>query len=75
MRLKLEMSRAHIPFRTIKKVYKLNDSSDVHWFTSIRQIINPLNASPTNGQTHSNNSRAVSDEFFECVWPFCVVGA
>ena len=75
MRLKLEMSRAHIPFRTLKKVYKLNDSSDVHRFTSIRQIINPLNANPTNGQTHPNNSRAASDEFFECVWPFCVVGA
>ena len=24
---------------------------------------------------HSNNSSTVADEFFECVWPFCVVGA
>ena len=23
-----------------------------------------------NGQTHSNNSSAVGDELFECVWPF-----
>ena len=46
MRLKLEMSRAHIPFRTLKKVYKLNDSSDVHRFTSIRQINHGL--LPTN---------------------------
>ena len=24
---------------------------------------------------HSNNSSAVADELFECVWPFCGVGA
>ena len=29
---------------------------------------------PQNGETHSNNSSAVADELFECVWPFCVVG-
>ena len=23
-----------------------------------------------NGQTHSNNSSAVADELFECVWPY-----
>ena len=28
-----------------------------------------------NGQTHSNNSSAVADELFECVWPFCEVCA
>ena len=28
-----------------------------------------------NGQKHSNNSSAVADKFFECVWPFCGVGA
>ena len=27
-----------------------------------------------NGQTHSNNSSATADEWFECVWPFCKVG-
>ena len=26
---------------------------------------------PKNGRTHSNNSLAVADELFECVWPFC----
>ena len=31
--------------------------------------------SQKNGQTHSNNSSAVADELFECVWLFCVVGA
>ena len=30
---------------------------------------------PQNGQTLSNNSSAVADELFECVWPFCGVGA
>ena len=28
-----------------------------------------------NGQTHSNNLSAVVDESFECVWPFCGIGA
>ena len=32
-------------------------------------------ATPQNGQAHSNNSAAVADELFECVWPFCGVGA
>ena len=30
---------------------------------------------PQNGQTHSNNSSVLADELFECVWPFCGVGA
>ena len=31
---------------------------------------------PKNGQTNSNNSPAwIADELFECVWPFCEVGA
>ena len=28
-----------------------------------------------NGQTHPNNSLATTDELFECVWPFCRIGA
>ena len=27
------------------------------------------------GQTHSNNSSVTADELFDCVWPFCGVGA
>ena len=30
---------------------------------------------PQNGQTHSNNSSATADDLFECIWPFCMVGA
>ena len=30
---------------------------------------------PQNGQTHSNKSSATADDLFECVWPFCRVGA
>ena len=30
---------------------------------------------PQKGQTHSNDSSTVVDELFECVWPFCGVGA
>ena len=30
---------------------------------------------PQNGQKRSNKSSAFVDEFFECVWPFCGVGA
>ena len=29
---------------------------------------------PQSGQTHSNNSSAVVDELFECVWPFYGIG-
>ena len=29
---------------------------------------------PQNGQTQSNNSSAIAEELFECVWPFCGVG-
>ena len=32
-----------------------------------REIFNPLSASPT--------KKKMVDEFFECVWPFCVAGA
>ena len=30
---------------------------------------------PQNCQTDSNNLSAFADELFECVWPFCGVGA
>ena len=30
---------------------------------------------PPNGQIHSNNLSAAAGELFECVWPFCAVGA
>ena len=35
--------------------------------------INTLSAKT--GQTHSNDSSAFADEFFECVWLFCGVTA
>ena len=28
-----------------------------------------------NGETYSKNSSAKADKLFECVWPFCGVGA
>ena len=30
---------------------------------------------PQSGQTHSNNSLAVANDLFDCVRPFCGVGA
>ena len=33
--------------------------------------INSLSSNPTNDQTPSNNLSALTDELFECVWPFC----
>ena len=30
---------------------------------------------PQNGQTHSNNLSATANELFECIWPFCGIGA
>ena len=40
-----------------------------------KRELNLLSANRTNGQTHSNNSSATANEFFEGVWPFCGVGA
>ena len=34
-----------------------------------------IHATPQIGQTHLNSSSALADELFECVWPFCGVGA
>ena len=41
----------------------------------IIEKLNPLSANQQNGQTRWNNSSAVADELFECVWQFCGVGA
>ena len=38
-------------------------------------ILNPLSSNPQNGQAHPNNFAAKSDELFECIQPFCRVGA
>ena len=46
-----------------------------HFFIIHFLKINSLAPSPQNGQTHSNNSSAKGGELFECVWPFCGVGA
>ena len=36
-------------------------------------LLNLLAPTPHNGQTHSNNSLAVANKLFDCVWPFCGV--
>ena len=41
-------------------------------FTVFR--VNPLSANPIRRQTHSNNSLAVADELFECLWRWCLNG-
>ena len=38
-------------------------------------ILNPLSSNPQNGQAHPNNFSAKFDELFECIQPFCRVGA
>ena len=38
-------------------------------------MLNPLSANPENGPTHSNNLSVTADDLFECVYPFCEVGA
>ena len=40
----------------------------------VREILTLRAPIPQNGRTHSNNSSAVADKLFECVWPFCGVG-
>ena len=37
---------------------------------TIKMLLISLTPTPQNGQTHSNNSSAIADELFECVWPF-----
>ena len=38
--------------------------------------LNLLSVNPTKyGQAHSNNPSAVCRQLFECIWPFCGVGA
>ena len=37
-----------------------------------QQLLNPLNANFTKW---SNTLKQIADEFFECVWPFCGIGA
>ena len=48
-----------------------------NWWSSVNLLIYNfemlLSAAPQNGQTHSNNTWATSDELFEYVWPFCDV--
>ena len=39
------------------------------------KLLTLLAATPQNGRTHSNNLSATADELFECVGPFCGVGA
>ena len=53
----------------IRYVHKCKLGTDFTTFLTL--------SAPTlqNGQTHSNNSSAVADELFECVWPFCEIGA
>ena len=43
-----------------------------HLLITLKFKLNPLSANSQNAQTHSNNSLAVADKLFECVWLFCV---
>ena len=52
-----------------KKIKKLK------WKIKIKKFLILIVPTPQNGQTHSNNSLAFANELFECVWPFCGVGA
>ena len=46
-----------------------------HFSKSWMKGLNLWEPTLQNSQTHSNNSSATPDELFECVWPFCGVGA
>ena len=39
------------------------------------QNANSQCANPQNGQAHSKDSSVTAGELFECVWPFCGIGA
>ena len=49
-------------------------SSSTTGLVSLRNNWTFYALTPKNGQTHSNNSSAVTDELSECVWPFCGFG-
>ena len=45
-------------------------------FTVVVSSINPLSANPTNwSNTLKQFVKQNADELFDCVWPFCEVGA
>ena len=56
-------------------LWKYTDYCTTSTLLHKKPIFNPLNANPTKCQTHSNNPSAFADELFECVWPFCGIGA
>ena len=39
------------------------------------KLINPLSANPTKWPNTQTIRRQIADELFECVWPFCGIGA
>ena len=55
----------------------LGDFFFCHWSTEALTISkSTLYApNPQNGQAHSNNSSVTGDELFECIRPFCGIGA
>ena len=58
---------------------KINSLFGFHWkigdMITIRNQNSVCQIWSFKRQTQSNNSWAVADELFECVWPFCVVTA
>ena len=48
---------------------------DFSFFVGINAPINNLSVNFTKWSNTSNNLSATADKLFECVWPFCGVGA
>ena len=45
-------------------------------WSSFAMVLTLQAPTPQNGQTHAQTiCRLLADELFECVWPFCRVGA
>ena len=70
----------HKKWRALKQSKQIQQmvSQDLYLYQYFLWGISEFNLSstkPQNGQSHSNISPATADELFQCVWPFCRVGA
>ena len=54
---------------------KVSETLIFTFHTSYARILTLLAPTLKNGQTHTNNSSAIAEELFECVWSFWGAGA
>ena len=76
-------SSYYVDFNPFQRINTLTNASlyfDVSQYSSVVRYLKVLKLTleapiTQNGQTQSNNLLAIANECFDCVWPFCGVGA